>query len=280
MDNSVNVYFDLFEMGNLSYANGGHMQKNLPKNVLIIDNNNSDKPALQQEYQLFNCIVISDFQNALNLICTNFTPKVIVCNIDLEDNPLTGLSFISTIKTNQTWSRIPIIVLSKHRHSEIILESLKAGAIDFVPCPYEPVELFNRIQHASMINQSPKCQHDLQITQKKKFSTELRKLYVKTMNNAVLYWETCTQSTKIDLAESSGLWSVYLEKNGVFRTRTLDRYLDEKSLPKNPKVKLILLTANYVLNHCNKQCIIQQKLKQCFDQLMEIEKMTDLYTNN
>jgi two-component system sensor histidine kinase ChiS len=249
--------------------------KTLNHHVLIIDHAYTDKQVIQKEQQSYNLIVLSDFQNALNLISANFTPKVIVCNIDLEGNASNGLTFISTIKVHKSWSSIPVIALSKHSHSDIILESLKCGAIDFVKCPYEPSELFSRIEQACRINQSQDIKQCMPIEKNNSQLKKLRKLYVETMKYAVLYWETSTKLTKIDLAESSEIWSVYLDKNGVFRTRTLDRYLKEESLPKNPKVQQILLTANYVLNHCKKECIIQNKLKRCFYKLLEIEEMSD-----
>jgi DNA-binding response OmpR family regulator len=249
-------------------------RKSFINHVLIVDHKYSDELAIQKEHQSYNFIILPDFQNALNLINTNFIPKVIVCNIDLQCNSFTGLSFISNIRCNDSWSSIPIIALSGQSHSDVILESLKRGAIDFVKCPYQPVELFKRIQHASNINRPQYCQQPQKIDNKNSQLKELRKMYVETMKYAVLYWETCTQKTKIDLAEASGLWSVYLDKNGSYRTRTLDRYLKEESLPKNPKVKQILLTANYVLNHCQKQSMIQQKLKHCFFKLLETEEMS------
>lgn len=253
------------------------MQNNsLAKHVLIIDHEHSDELIIQKEHQLFkfNLLIISDFQKALDLMSSNFTPQVIVCNIDLTCNSITGLSFISNIRSNETWSRIPIIALSKTGQSSIILESLQLGAIDFLKCPYEPMQLLKRIQRAYRINRFQDSQHNVQTGNKDNNLNKLRKIYVETMKYAVLYWEISTKLTKIELAESSGLWSVYLDKNGAYRTRTMDRYLKEKKLPKNPKVKQIILTANYVLNHCQKQSIIKQKLKSCFYKLLDLEEIS------
>ncbi len=77
---------------------------------------------------------------------------------------------------------------------------------------------------------------------------ELRALAVETLNLALETWEAVTRKTKIELSEESGLWSVYVEKEGTWRTRSLDRYLKLKSLPKQPQWRKVLLTSRHVLD--------------------------------
>ncbi len=92
-----------------------------------------------------------------------------------------------------------------------------------------------------------------------------RTLLVQMINMALQYWEESTQKTKIDLAEASGIWTVY-EDGGTYRTRTLDKYLELKSLPKQPRWRDVLRTAYYVLRECpalesyrlNLEAVIQQ----------------------
>ena len=252
-------------------------QKLSAKSVLVIDYENSDEnyyssiPNNQNNQNLFNFLIVSEYAQAFDLLNSKWAPIVIVCNIDIATDSNSGLSFISEMKANEFWASIPIIALSKFSQASIILETLKRGAVDYIQHPCDPRHLFKRIIRAGNINQHQDIGHQIQHENTSSYSKILRNLYVKTMKYAILYWEISTELSKIELAENSGLWSVYLDKNGTFRTRTMDRYLKETTLPKNPKVKQIILTANFVLNQCKKQSIIQQRLLQYFYQLLESE---------
>ncbi len=74
----------------------------------------------------------------------------------------------------------------------------------------------------------------------------LREMLVQLMTLSLLHWEETTGTTKIELAEQSGIWKVHLDK-GYFRLRTFDRYLSVPSVPKKPRWKDVTRTARYVL---------------------------------
>ncbi len=84
-----------------------------------------------------------------------------------------------------------------------------------------------------------------------KQNRELRQLLVKTMCSSLKLWENTTGQTKIDLAEKSGIWNVYLDR-GTWKTRTLDKYTNLKTLPGKPRWREVMKTANYVLTNCGK----------------------------
>lgn len=79
---------------------------------------------------------------------------------------------------------------------------------------------------------------------------EQRILAVTVMNSAVDCWVESTGTTKADMAEQSGLWRVYMERDGYLRTQTLDKYLSPETLPANPRWRNIFLTAEFVLANC------------------------------
>ena len=81
---------------------------------------------------------------------------------------------------------------------------------------------------------------------KKEIEPLFRKTVVDLMNQALEAWEQTTGKNKIQLAEESGLWRVYLDADS-YKTRTLDKYLDLKRLPKNPRWKDVLKSAEFVL---------------------------------
>ncbi|MDX1351592.1 MAG: ABC transporter substrate-binding protein [Thiomicrorhabdus sp.] len=73
----------------------------------------------------------------------------------------------------------------------------------------------------------------------------LQKL-VKTMNLCLEIWEESTSNSKVQLAETSGLWRVSLD-GSTAKTRTLDKYLSIETIPAKPRWKNVINTANYIL---------------------------------
>jgi PAS domain S-box-containing protein len=74
----------------------------------------------------------------------------------------------------------------------------------------------------------------------------IREQAVHVMNLALACWERQLGRSKLDLAEESGLWPVYIDKSTP-TTRTLDKYLNLELCPKNPRSKRVVDTAEFVL---------------------------------
>ena len=79
---------------------------------------------------------------------------------------------------------------------------------------------------------------------------DLRLAIIEVMRSAIRYWCEVTKTGKADLAVKSGLWKVYTNEDGWDRTQTMDRYLGLESLPKYPRRRQVIRTADYVLMHC------------------------------
>ena len=78
---------------------------------------------------------------------------------------------------------------------------------------------------------------------------EFRAALVELMHLSVVCWKESTGKSKWQLADESGLWNAYLDQ-GVYKTRTMNKYLKISTLPKNPKWNRVLDTAEFVLvNH-------------------------------
>lgn len=76
-----------------------------------------------------------------------------------------------------------------------------------------------------------------------------RDLLIKLLRETIGTWERYTDKTKADLAEESRCWRVYLDGTTA-KTRTLDRYLSERTLPTKPRWQLVIRTAKYVIDTC------------------------------
>ncbi len=72
----------------------------------------------------------------------------------------------------------------------------------------------------------------------------------RVMTLSLALWKKETGLTKIELAEQSGVWKVYMNGNGFERTQTLDKYLDINTFPKQPRWRNIFDTAEFVLAAC------------------------------
>ena len=92
-------------------------------------------------------------------------------------------------------------------------------------------------------------------------------LGVEVMNLSIKLWEASTNRTKADFARESGIWKVYMNKNGHERTQTLDKYLDLTRFPKSPRWKNIYQSANFVLARCQTPASLREDLDEKFHSL-------------
>ncbi len=93
---------------------------------------------------------------------------------------------------------------------------------------------------------------DISDTEAETQKSLLREHVVKVMNMALSCWEHDLCRTKLDLAEESKIWPVYIDKSTP-TTRTLDKYLNIDSCPKNPRSQRAVDTAEFVLRNMSKQ---------------------------
>ena len=93
----------------------------------------------------------------------------------------------------------------------------------------------------------------------------LREQVVQVMQSALACWEHDLNKTKLDLAEESKIWPVYIDKSTP-TTRTLDKYLHTESCPKNPRNQRVIDTAEFVLRQMNRRTTLGRKqLQQALD---------------
>ncbi|RMG49830.1 MAG: response regulator, partial [Gammaproteobacteria bacterium] len=92
---------------------------------------------------------------------------------------------------------------------------------------------------------------------------------VDAMTTSLQAWKQYTHRTKIDLAEDSGLWTVYLDKSTPV-TRTLDRYLKLDTVPKRPRWRRVLQTIEFVMEHVPRDTREHAMLAQLRDRIIEL----------
>lgn len=84
---------------------------------------------------------------------------------------------------------------------------------------------------------------------------------VEVMSLAIDYWCETTGTGKAELASESKIWKVYTNLDGWERTQTLDRYLDSKTLPTNPRWNKVIATADFVLAACDRSSDARARLE-------------------
>jgi len=123
--------------------------------------------------------------------------------------------------------------------------------VDYLLKPYDSDELLKRVHRACAASENhlSKGAESSEILDEPP-NSQWRLLHLETMRIALRYWEWTMRKPKSELARSSGIWSYYVDKEGSVRSKTLDRYLQEATLPKKPQTRLVINTAQYVLENC------------------------------
>ncbi|MCO6411349.1 MAG: hypothetical protein J5I92_01270 [Thiogranum sp.] len=86
----------------------------------------------------------------------------------------------------------------------------------------------------------------------------IREQAVNVMLNALACWEHDLGKSKLELAEESGIWPVYIDKSTP-TTRTLDKYLNIESCPRHPRTQRVIDTAEFVLKQLGRKSTVERK---------------------
>ncbi len=112
---------------------------------------------------------------------------------------------------------------------------------------------------------------------------QLESLYRETIVDAMVlavdYWLQTSGKDKIELAEESRIWTVYLDK-GTHQTRTLDKYLGVSKLPQNPRWKDVVQTVQFVLEAGPESHSLKPKLQSSLSQLHALMRVKRKYSDS
>lgn len=116
------------------------------RRILIID----DDPmmaAFLEHYigQEHDVVFRSNADDALSWINSGNTVDLIVTDLGMPG--MDGQTFLIAIRSNSTFDRIPVIILSGSEKSEDRISCLRSGADDFITKPFNPEELMARIDN-------------------------------------------------------------------------------------------------------------------------------------
>jgi|GEM_PF-2512994 len=151
------------------------------------------------------------------------------------------------------FSSIPVLLVVEHYHKAQLAQCIRLGIIDYIVTPVLPEELLLKVQRVHVSLKSLPLPVSTQ---------DIRDVAVQLVRDSIALWQKYSNKSKVDLAESSRLWRVYVD-GSTAKTRTLDKYLSLQTLPKNPRWETVSRTANFVLEQCDlnekdKRSLVQQ----------------------
>jgi response regulator RpfG family c-di-GMP phosphodiesterase len=136
---------------------------------------------------------------------------------------------------------MPILLIIDHHQKAQLAHCIRLGITDYIITPVLPEELLLKVQRVQgALNKLP-----LPVS-----TQDVRDVAVQLVRRSIELWQKYSSKSKVDLAESSRLWRVYVD-GSTAKTRTLDKYLSLQSLPKNPRWETVSRTAAYVLEECD-----------------------------
>ncbi|MEM5506148.1 tetratricopeptide repeat protein [Shewanella frigidimarina] len=102
-------------------------------------------------------------------------------------------------------------------------------------------------------------------------------LLVNTMIDCISIWEKSTKTNKVELADRSKIWTISID-SGRLRTRSLDKYLQVKKLPANPRWRNVVKTCHFILSECHLSNDDRTLLTSHLDRIMQVIKSESLDT--
>ena len=233
---------------------------NTKPELLIVEDDENIRQGLVIELRNTQRYVVHqapDAPEALEMIKHN-PPTLALVDIMMPSGDKAGLDLIDELQHQKLLGKMAVIILSAKNNSADILDALSRGAIDYLVKPYEPEELIARVQRAVEWAAPSKVVNE---TEDESSNTCLRQKIVETMNLTLSYWQLTTGKNKVSFADESGLWSTYVDKKGTCSTKTLDKYLQVSTLPKNPKMTHVIRSVQFSLSHCPRDNKLTEKLE-------------------
>jgi hypothetical protein len=96
----------------------------------------------------------------------------------------------------------------------------------------------------------------------------LTKALVETLIDAITIWEKTTNTSHIELAEQSKIWTVSID-NGTLRTRSLEKYLSLEKIPQNPRWRNVVQTGHFILSQDNLHTSDRKTMETHLEYIME-----------
>lgn len=146
-----------------------------------------------------------------------------------------GFETCTEIRTRYPASELPVVFVTARNRMDDLLRGYSVGGDDYIPKPFLREELVARVALHLGRNRTVVPVDD---------SAAAGEI----MQSVLDLWSDLTRTGRAEFAERSGLWNVKMDADGWRRTQTLDKYLDPRKTPKQPRWQKVRESARYVLD--------------------------------
>lgn len=116
----------------------------MKKTILLIDDCDMMRRFLTPVFEKnFRVISLKSGMEAILYLRTQSAPDAILLDYNLPE--MNGLEVLDSIRKNEGWADIPVVMLSGVKDAEKRWQCLEAGANDFLAKPFHPRELSLRV---------------------------------------------------------------------------------------------------------------------------------------
>jgi len=202
--------------------------------ILVID----DEPVNLQilcnhlESQGYRPILSESGVHALDLIEKQH-PALVILDLMMPDR--SGLDVCRDIRARYSSEALPILFVTARNRMDDLLAAFAAGGDDYIVKPFLREELLKRVSLHLAVRPA-----------KTEVEMSSAALAHRIMQTTLSLWEDATKLAPVEFAEASGIWKIHQDANGWRRAQTLDKYLDSRKTPKNPRWQKVVESARYV----------------------------------
>ena len=234
------------------------------QHILVVDDDYTNLEIIfghvAGQYNITSC---DTGQDALNVLETDSADIQLVL-LDVMMPKLDGFEVCELIREKHSAEELPVLLLTALDNEEDIAQGYLSGANDYLVKPFRKTELLARI--AAQLRLSSFHRGDKDDTESAKII--VRKTLVTTLRMSLEIWEAETDKTELDFALESNIWGTHLDsKTGTYRSRGLQKYLSEVSLPAYPRWRKVIQTTQFVIRHCPENSASYKKLSVQLDLL-------------
>ena len=137
--------------------------------VLVVDDQPESRELLER-YLLQQGYDVEQASTAEEMMAILNTQTIDLLLLDLLLGEVDGFDLLKTLKTNDQWRSIPVIVVSGFKDTERVIRCIEAGAEDYLFKPFNPVLLAARIrsgiQRKRWDDLEKQYRHELELNQR------------------------------------------------------------------------------------------------------------------
>ncbi|MDO8990102.1 MAG: response regulator [Sideroxyarcus sp.] len=122
--------------------------------ILVVDDDEFQHKLIGKllEKQNYNLVFAASGGEALNLL-RKMQPDIILMDVMMPD--MDGLEALRNLKAMPQLAMIPVIMITGKSEGQVVSDSLKAGAANFVVKPFDQATLIAKIDHALGMTKQP-----------------------------------------------------------------------------------------------------------------------------